>query len=182
MSDSRFWANASIIRRAPTWRVIHKGPMLVTEHGFTFIFAADVWRCVERPELLMLRSGRYRIEGRKQEFPTSDAALAAELESEEGRLEPGAARPTRGYFWGYVGLVTCSSVRGISYLARLWGRDPSLHPPPEQAARESRLRHGRPFRALPPCLAPPAPSARRRNGSGRSAGSWPAGIASPCRD
>jgi hypothetical protein len=70
--------------------------MIVTEHGLTFARAADAWRCVERPELLMLRSGRYRIEGREQEFPTLGAALAAELKSEEGRSESGAARPTRG--------------------------------------------------------------------------------------
>ena len=31
-----------------------------------------------------------------------EGAKAAELKSEEGLLEPGAARPTRGYLWGYV--------------------------------------------------------------------------------
>jgi hypothetical protein len=41
----------------------------VTEHGLTFARAADAWRCVERPELLMLRSGRYHFEGREHEFP-----------------------------------------------------------------------------------------------------------------
>jgi len=56
--------------------------MIVTEHGLTFARADDAWRCVERPRLLMLRSGRYRFDDCEQEFPTLTAALVAELKSE----------------------------------------------------------------------------------------------------
>jgi hypothetical protein len=70
--------------------------MILTEQGLHFTRADDAWRCVERPELLMLRSGRYRIEGCEQEFPTLAAVLAAEMESEEVPPEPGAARPRGG--------------------------------------------------------------------------------------
>jgi len=76
--------------------VWHKGPMIVTEHGLAFTRADDAWRCIERPTLLMMYGDRYRIEASEQEFPTLAAALAAELESEEGPAKPGAARPTRG--------------------------------------------------------------------------------------
>ena len=63
--------------------------MIVTKDGLTFARAANAWRCVERPELLMLRSGGYRIEGHKQEFPTLAGALAAELKSKKARQNRG---------------------------------------------------------------------------------------------
>ena len=70
--------------------------MIVTEHRLTFARAGDAWRCVERPELLMVRSGSYRIEGSEQELPTMAAVLADDLKSSEGPPNPGAARPARG--------------------------------------------------------------------------------------
>lgn len=95
------WMNARVIRGAPSLRVMHKGAMIVTEHGLTFARTDDAWRCVERPELLMIRCGCYRIEGREQYFPTLAAALAAEMKSEQSPREPRAAGPTRGYRRGY---------------------------------------------------------------------------------
>ena len=65
--------------------------MIVIEHGLTFVRADGAWKCVERPRLLMLRSGCYRFEDCEQEFPTLAAALAAESKSEEGLPKPGAA-------------------------------------------------------------------------------------------
>jgi hypothetical protein len=37
--------------------------MILTELGLHFRKDGDRWRCVERPELVMLRSGGYEVDG-----------------------------------------------------------------------------------------------------------------------
>jgi hypothetical protein len=39
----------------------HAGGMICTEQGLHFAKEGDHWRCVEHPDLVMLRGGRYQI-------------------------------------------------------------------------------------------------------------------------
>ncbi len=49
--------------------------ILCTEYGLHFAKDGDHWRCVERPELVMLRGERYRV--RDREFASLTEALQA---------------------------------------------------------------------------------------------------------
>jgi hypothetical protein len=52
--------------------------MILTEYGLHFAREGDRWRCVERPELVMLHGGRYQVEGLEFD-PLVEALQAAKL-------------------------------------------------------------------------------------------------------
>jgi hypothetical protein len=54
-------------------RTRHAGSMIRTEYGLHFAKDGDHWRCMEHPDLLMLRGGRYRVGERT--FGSLDDAL-----------------------------------------------------------------------------------------------------------
>ena len=51
----------------------HTGDMIRTEYGLHFVKDGDHWRCMEHPELVMLRGRRYRVGERT--FGSLDEAL-----------------------------------------------------------------------------------------------------------
>lgn len=68
--------------------------MILTEPGLRFVRDGDRWRCVERPDVVTLRGGRYRVT--QQEFATLYLALADRHSAEFVRGNPRAARSARG--------------------------------------------------------------------------------------
>jgi hypothetical protein len=52
--------------------------VIQTEYGLHFRGEGDRWRCVELPELVMLRGGRYQVEGLEFD-PLVEALRAAKL-------------------------------------------------------------------------------------------------------
>ena len=71
MSERR---NNGIAVPLPLWQPGFSGRTLIcAEYGLHFAREADLWRCVERPELVMLRGERYRVGERT--FGSLDEAL-----------------------------------------------------------------------------------------------------------
>jgi len=66
--------------------------MTLTEDGLHFRREGDHWRCVEHPDLVMLRGGGYEVDG--QGFAPLCVALTDRDSAEVVRGNPGAARPT----------------------------------------------------------------------------------------
>jgi len=49
------------MRGDPGYEAQHARRMIFTEYGLHFTKEGDHWRCVENPDLLMMRGERYRV-------------------------------------------------------------------------------------------------------------------------